>query len=73
MRLLDQAWIGRALFVSGPAKGKARDVLTSNLASPEAGALGQTQPGRRLRSGPLLVDAEEDVADEGDMPQLRLQ
>ena len=33
MRVLDQAWIGRALFVSGPAKGKARDVLTTNLAN----------------------------------------
>ncbi|KAK2170209.1 hypothetical protein NP493_1158g00049 [Ridgeia piscesae] len=33
VRVLDQAWIGRALFVSGPAKGKARDVLTTNLAN----------------------------------------
>ena len=33
MRLLDQAWIGRALFVSGAAKSKARDILTTNLAN----------------------------------------
>ena len=75
VRLLDQAWTRPVRFGSGEGQGERRPHHQPGqlVASPEAGARGEIQPGHILRSAPLLVDAEEDVADEADVPQLRHQ